>query len=108
MDHGPCPPIRGPAGDDPDDPLLVGIALIVIVVLPEVAPAAIVVGLAAHVAPESICGSVHVMVIADGKGAFAGVLVKSILTVAGVPAVTVIVPEVEASWARLILTTSND
>jgi hypothetical protein len=93
---------------DPDDPLLVGTALIVMVVLPDVAPAAIVVGLAAHVAPVSICGSVHVIVIVEGKGAFAGVLVKSILTVAGVPAVTVIVPEVEASWARLILTTSND
>lgn len=65
--------------------------------LPDVAPAAIVVGLAAHVAPVSICGRVHVIVIADGNGAFAGVLVKSIFTIAGVPAVTVIVPVVEAS-----------
>jgi len=71
--------------------------LIVTVVLPEVAPAAIVVGLAAHVAPVSICGSVQVIVIADGNGALAGVLDRSIFTIAGVPAVTVIVPAVEAS-----------
>ena len=70
VDHGPCPPIPGPEVEDPDDPLLVGTALIVMVVLPDVAPAAIVVGLAAHVAPVSICGSVHVIVIVEGKGAF--------------------------------------
>lgn len=87
---------------------MAGIALIETVVLPDVAPAAIVVGLAAHVAPVSIDGSAHVIVIADGNGAFAGVLVKSIFTIAGVPAVTVIVPAVEASCARLMPTTWND
>jgi hypothetical protein len=67
------------------------------VVLAEVAPAAIVPVPTAQVAPVSDCGNVHVTVSAAGNAAFAGLVGKSIFTMAGVPAVTVIVPGVEAS-----------
>jgi len=73
VDHGPRPPVHGV---DVEDPLpVVGIALIVMVALPDVAPAAIVPPFTAQVALVSDCGTVQVTVSAAGKGLFAGFVV---------------------------------
>jgi hypothetical protein len=107
VDHCPCPPIRGSDGAEPALPLLVGMALMVMVELADTAFAGMDDGLAEHVAPVSDCGTVQATVSADGNGEFSGVVVKSIFTVAGVPAVTVIVPGVEASCVRVMPTIWN-
>lgn len=72
MDHGPCPLIPGTEVGDPDVVPEVGIALMVMVALPEVAPAAIVPPFTVQVAPVSDWGTAQVTVSAAGKGAFAG------------------------------------
>jgi hypothetical protein len=105
-DHGPLPPFLA---DEVGAPavFVVGVAVIVMVVLGEVVPAGIVVGFAVQVAPVSDCGTMQPTVSADGRGAFAGVDMKSIFTVAGVPALTVIVPGVDASCCAVRPTTWN-
>jgi hypothetical protein len=72
VDHGLRPPVHGV---DVEVPLLVGIALIVMVALPDVAPAAIVPPFTAQVALVSDCGTVQVTVSAAGNGLFAGFVV---------------------------------
>ena len=62
-------------GNAVEDPLLVGIALIVMVALPDVAPAAIVPPFTAQVALVSDCGTVQVTLSAAGNGLFAGLVV---------------------------------
>lgn len=74
---------------------VVGIALMVMVELADAVFAGMEEGFAEHVAPVSDCGTVQATVSADGSGEFAGVVVKSIFTIAGVPALTVIVPGVD-------------
>ena len=106
MDHGLPPSIFGaeislPAG------FVVGIALMVMVELADMVFAGMEDGFAEHVAPVSDCGTVQVTVSADGNGEFAGVVVKSIFTIAGVPALTVIVPGVEGSCVPVMATIWN-
>ena len=48
MDDGPCPPIPVPNVQDPDDPPLVGIAVIEMTVFGEVVPCVIVAGFGTH------------------------------------------------------------
>src|SRR5580700_3568529 len=74
VDHGPRPPIPGTDGEDPNAAPGVGIALIVIVELPELAPAAIVPPFTVQVAPVSDCGTAQVTVSAAGNGTFAGLV----------------------------------
>jgi hypothetical protein len=88
--------------------LVAGIALIVMVELADMVFAGMDEGFAEHVAPVSDCGVVQATVSADGNGEFAGVVVKSIFTVAGVPALTVIVPGVEGSFVPVMATIWND
>jgi len=104
VDHSPCRSIPGAGTEDPELFAVVGIALIVTVELPDVAPAAIVPGFTEQVAPVSDCGTAQVTVIAEGNGALAGLGAKSIFTMAGVPAITAIVPGVEASCVRVMPT----
>ena len=75
--------------------------------LPDVLPWAMVVGFGKHVRPVSAMGTWQAMVSEPGKGAFAGVVVKSIFTVAAVPAVIGMVPEVEESCVAVTPTSGN-
>jgi hypothetical protein len=63
--------MEGAGVEDVEVPV-VGIALIVMVELPDVAPAAMVPPLTAHVAPVSDWGTVQVTVSAAGNCEFAG------------------------------------
>ena len=105
-DHGPSPPFPGTDVGIPAV-FVVGVAVIVRVVLGDAVPAGIVVGFAVQVAPVSDCGTMQPTVSADGSAAFAGVGMKLIFTVAGVPALTVIAPGVDASCCAVRPTTWN-
>jgi hypothetical protein len=93
--HPPLPPF----GAGIELPVFAGfaMALIVMIELADKVLAGIDDVPAEQVAPVNDCGSEQVTVSADGNGVFDGVVGKSIFTIAGVPAVTVIVPGVEAS-----------
>jgi hypothetical protein len=106
VDHGP-PLFMFGAEIAMPEAFVVGIALMVMVVeLGDGLFAGIDEGLAEHVAPVNEAGTTQATVSADGNGTF-GVVVKSIFTVAGVPALTVIVPGVDASWDPVMATIWN-
>ena len=71
VDHGPRPPILGADVKDPVPPE-VGIALMVMIVLADVVPCAIVPGFGMHVAPVSDIGKEQVMVTSAGSVAPVG------------------------------------
>jgi hypothetical protein len=78
VDHGPCPPILGPDVEDPDDPPMVGTAVIEMTVLGDVVPCVIVAGLGMHFNPAGEVGNEHAMLTSAGSVAPNGVRPKSI------------------------------
>lgn len=71
--QGLCRPLVGPVGLIPEVPLFAATALMVMMVLAEVVPCAIVDGLGEQVAPVNAIGNEHVMVTSAGSFAPDGV-----------------------------------